>query len=121
MLIHAGPLQLGLGHRLHGLEKFSTESRTAKTAVLVTSRSFFRRFQGRGQLPRAGGARQKSCSERRLRCMGGQALEPRQVLPKRGKGIHPDNLGTTSPKIGAAVTLPGAPPCKGCITAVSLC
>src|SRR4029453_13271107 len=104
-----------------GLEKFLTESRTAKTAVLLISRGFFPRFHGHGRHPRAGGARQKSCSERKLRCTGGQALEPRQVLPKRGKGIDPDSLKTTSPKTGAVVRPLGAPPCKGCIAPVSLC
>src|SRR5215475_9925924 len=47
VLFRLGPLQVGPSHREPGLEKFSTESRTAKTAVLVTSRSFFQHFPAR--------------------------------------------------------------------------
>src|SRR5262245_43843981 len=102
------------------LAKFSTKSRTAKTAALVTLRGFFRRFRGRERHPRAGDARQKSCNERTRRCTGGQDLEPRQALPKRGKGIDPGSRGTTSPKIRAAMKPLGAPPCKGYIAEVFL-
>src|SRR6266511_3174374 len=121
VLFRLEPLQVGSSHRGPGLEKFSTESCTAKTAALVTSRSFFRRFPGRERRPRAGDAQQKSCNGRTLRCTGGQDPEPRQALQKRGKGIDPDSLGTTNPKIGAAMKPLGAPPCKGCIAAAFLC
>src|SRR5262249_47984549 len=118
VLFRLGPLQVGQSHRGPGLEKFSTESRTAKTAVLVTSRSFFRRFPGRERRPRAGDAQQKSCNGRTLPCRGGEDPEPRQALLKRGKEIDPGSPRTTSPKTAAAVKPLGAPPCKGCIATV---
>src|SRR5215212_10479206 len=116
-----GPLQVGLVRRLLGLEKFWTKLCTAKTAAPATFESFFRRFRRRGRPPHAGGAQQTSCNERTPRCRGGQGLDPRQALPKRGKGIDPDSPETTSPRIGAEVKPLGVPPCKDWIGAVFLC
>src|SRR6266404_4546736 len=121
VLFRPGPLQVGPGRRLLGLAKFATKSRTAKTAVLLTFPSFFRRFRRRERPPRAEGAQRKSYNERTPPCRGGQGLDPRQALPKRGQGIDPDSPETTSPKIGAEVKPLGVPPCKDWIGAVFLC
>src|SRR6185437_9855674 len=120
-LFQLEPRQGVLGRRLLGLAKFSTKSRTAKTAALATSLCFFQRFQRRGPRPLAGGARPKPCNRRTLLYIGGQDHEPRQALPKRAKGIDQDDQGTTDPRTGAAMKPLGAQPCKGCLAAVFLC
>ena len=120
-LFRSGPRQVGPDRRLLGRAKFSTKSRTAKTAVLVISRSFFGAFDRTGGIPAQEVHNRSHVMRERQGVWVTKILRQHERFRNPQKGFVCSGPGSTNPKIAAAAKPLGAPPCKGRIAAAFLC